>query len=277
MKVQLLIVFAFAFLAALATADSLQDEIDAARKKFCGGISVSKPTKGQVFNNPKKVKVTVKRKPNSLAKVINAVDLYMVNQNGTAKYLGTPWKNSYQLHTSATMTVDLTRAKGAKFPRQYEFRVWVRNEAGPDCTLMSKVFKARYPSHSNAAEEAEELAQLSPNIDKGCFGIDITKPAIGDHVSGRYQVQVAHDSASPVDTLTKVELFKVDVEDRQPIKVQESWVGDSLLYESFNIKDSLKEAATDDGKEYAYFYKLSGITQHDESCEFYSHPFYIDA
>ena len=37
MKVQLFIVFVFAFLAIFATADDLQDEIDAARKKFCGG------------------------------------------------------------------------------------------------------------------------------------------------------------------------------------------------------------------------------------------------
>ncbi|KAI9495139.1 hypothetical protein BDB00DRAFT_973168 [Zychaea mexicana] len=278
MKVQLLIALVIAFLAVFTTADSLQDEIDKARKKFCGGIKVSKPSSGQVFSNPKKVKVTVKRTPNALAKVVNAVDLYMVSSNGTAKYLGTPWKGSYSLKTSATMTVDLTKAQGAKFPSQYEVRVWVRNkDAGPDCTLMSKTFKVKSSSHANAAED-EEINNMDAKIDKGCFGLDITKPAIGEHVSGYFPVQLVRDGASPVDSLTKVELFKVDINDRQPIKVQDSWEGDVLLYNSFTVKDALKTAASkEDDKEYAYFYKLSGVTQHEDKCDFYSHPFYIDA
>ncbi|KAG2221350.1 hypothetical protein INT45_012396, partial [Circinella minor] len=143
----------------------------------------------------------------------------------------------------------------------------------PDCTLMSKTFRVKGTSHSNSDEEA--LVNMDANIDKGCFGVDITQPAIGEHVSGVFPVQIARDSASPVESVTNVELFKVDLENRQPVKVQDAWTGNTLLYESFNVKDSLKEKASDD-KEYAYFYKLSGITQHEEKCEFYSHPFYID-
>jgi shikimate 5-dehydrogenase len=43
----------------LVQADKLQDEIDAALKKFCGGIAVTAPTKSQTFTNAKKIKVTV--------------------------------------------------------------------------------------------------------------------------------------------------------------------------------------------------------------------------
>lgn len=53
--------------------------------------------------------------------------------------------------------------------------------AGPDCTLMSKVFKVTSSSHSNSVEEAE-FEQTVTNIDRGCFGVEITKPALGDHV-----------------------------------------------------------------------------------------------
>ena len=31
---------------------------------------------------------------------------------------------------------------------------------------------------------------MDANIDKGCFGVDITQPAIGEHVSGVYPVQI---------------------------------------------------------------------------------------
>ncbi|KAI8142918.1 hypothetical protein BJV82DRAFT_612726 [Fennellomyces sp. T-0311] len=275
MKVQLLIVFVIAFLAVFATAD-LQDEIDKALKKFCGGIKVTAPTKNKVFSNPKKVQVTVTRQPNAQAKVINGIDVYSIDSKGKAKYLGTPWKGNYALNKKATLTVDLTKAKNAKFPSQFEFRVWVHNKSGPDCTLMSKTFKVKSSSHSNAKED-EEISEMNADVDNGCFGIEISKPAIGEHVSGRFPLQIARDGASQVDTVTGVELFKVDLNDREPIKVQDSWTGGALVHQAFNLKDSLKEAQSDDGKDYAYFYKLSGVTQHEESCSFYSHPFYIDA
>ena len=61
MKLTLLLVCAFALLATLVQADKLQDQIDAALKKFCGGIAVTGPTKSQTFTNPKKIKVTVSK------------------------------------------------------------------------------------------------------------------------------------------------------------------------------------------------------------------------
>lgn len=56
---------------------------------------------------------------------------------------------------------------------------------------MSKVFKVKSSSHSNAAED-EAIANMDSNIDNGCFGIDISKPALGEHVSAskKFAVQV---------------------------------------------------------------------------------------
>lgn len=89
---------------------------------------------------------------------------------------------------------------------------------GPDCTLMSKVgdiqstqwmnertnerimvnlpflgqtFKVKSSSHSNAVEEAE-MAAMNPDIDRGCFGTEITKPALGEHVKAtQFSVQIS--------------------------------------------------------------------------------------
>ncbi|KAL1932828.1 hypothetical protein VTP01DRAFT_8506 [Rhizomucor pusillus] len=276
MRFLLLFAAVFAFLATVSHA-SLQDEIDAALKKYCGGIKVTAPSTNQKFTNAKKVTVTVTRQPNALAKVINGVDVYSVSSSGKATYLGTAWKGSYSLNKKATLTVDLTKAK-AKVPGRFEFRVWVHNTAGPDCTLMSKVFKVTSSSHSNSVEEAE-FEQTVTNIDRGCFGVEITKPALGDHVQAgkSFPINIQRDGASHVDELKSIELFKVDVNDRQPIKVQDSWTGETLLQQAFNIKDKLPQADSEDGKSYAYFYKVSGTTQHEEECEFFSQPFYIDA
>jgi hypothetical protein len=60
MKLIVLLACAIALLATLVQA-GLQDEIDAALKKFCGGIAITGPTKGQTFTNPKKIKVTVSK------------------------------------------------------------------------------------------------------------------------------------------------------------------------------------------------------------------------
>ncbi|KAI8369495.1 uncharacterized protein BYT42DRAFT_584674 [Radiomyces spectabilis] len=261
----------------LVHADALQDEIDAAKKKFCSGIAVTAPSKNKVFSNPKKVQVIVTRKPDAQAKVVNGVDIYSIDSKGKAKYLGTPWKGNYNLNKKATLTVDITKIKGLKLPSQFEFRVWVHNKKGPDCTLMSKVFKVKSSSHSNAAEE-EAFNNLDSNIDRGCFGIDLTKPELGSHQpSGKtFPVQIQRDSASQVENYKSVELYKIDLETRQPTKVKDSWTGNEEVHHMFNVKESYTPS-NQDGKQYAYFYKLSGVTQHDENCEFYSHPFYIDA
>jgi hypothetical protein len=56
---------------------------------------------------------------------------------------------------------------------------------------MSKVFKAKKSTHSNAVEE-EEYKSLSENIDRGCFGVELTSPTIGEKVSAdkQYTVQI---------------------------------------------------------------------------------------
>ncbi|CAO3699341.1 unnamed protein product [Rhizopus stolonifer] len=172
-------------------ADSLQDEIDSALKKYCDGIAVSAPTKGQTFTNPKKITVTVTRTPNNQTKVISGVDAYSINSKGKATYLNTVWSGSYKLNKKASLSVDLTKYKKLSLPGQFEFRVWVHNTAGPDCTLMSKVFKAKKSTHSNAADE-EEYKSLSENIDRGCFGVELTSPTLGEKVSAgkQYAVQI---------------------------------------------------------------------------------------
>ncbi|KAG0168864.1 hypothetical protein DFQ28_004489 [Apophysomyces sp. BC1034] len=277
MKLSFIFSCAVAFLAtsSLVQADALQDEIDAAMKKFCGGIQVTAPAQNKVFSNPKKVQVTVTRKPDAQAKVINGIDIYAVDGKGKLQYLGTPWKGSYALNKKATMTVDITKIQGIKLPSQFEFRVWVHNKAGPDCTLYTKVFKVKSSSHSNAAEE-EALNNMDTNIDRGCFGVDILQPALGGHQKAgqSYGVQIQRDSASQVESYKSLELYKVDLSTRQPVKVQDSWSGNEIVHQMFNVKDLVSKT---DGDKFAYFYKLTGFTQHEETCEFYSHPFYIDA
>lgn len=61
MKLSLLFACLFAVVAVTFVEASLQDEIDSALKKFCGGIALSAPTKGQTFTNPKKITVTVSK------------------------------------------------------------------------------------------------------------------------------------------------------------------------------------------------------------------------
>lgn len=62
MKLSLILACFVAIIAiSFVQADELQDQIDAALKKFCGGIAITGPTKGQTFTNPKKIKVTVSK------------------------------------------------------------------------------------------------------------------------------------------------------------------------------------------------------------------------
>ncbi|SAM03281.1 hypothetical protein [Absidia glauca] len=261
----------------LVRADSLQDEIDAAKKKFCGGIAVSAPAKNAVFSNPSKVKVTITRKPNAQAKVINGVDVYTINSKGKAKYIATAWKGNYALNKKATLTVNLSKVKGLKYPGQFEFRVWVHNKSGPDCTLMSKVFKVRSSSsHSNAADEQEAFANLDQNIDRGCFGVEVTAPKLGEHqkVGQSFPVHIQRDSAAHLETITSLTLMKIDLDSRTPSKVHDTYSSEQTITQMLNVKDTIQEATPANS---AYFYKLTGTTQHEETCEFYSHPFYVDA
>lgn len=47
---------------------------------------------------------------------------------------------------------------------------------------MSKVFKVKSSSHSNALEDSEYKA-LSQDIDRGCFGVELTAPVLGAEVN----------------------------------------------------------------------------------------------
>ncbi|KAI8091426.1 uncharacterized protein B0P05DRAFT_527472 [Gilbertella persicaria] len=276
MKFSLLLACLSALMAiTLVKAGSLEDEIASAEKKFCSGLSVTGPSKGQTFTNPKNIKVTVKRTPNSYSKVITGVDAYSINSKGKATYLNTVWTGKYKLNKQASLTVDLSKIKAAKLPGQFEFRVWVTNTAGPDCTLMSKVFKVKSSSHSNAVEESE-YRDLSEDIDRGCFGIELESPALGADVTAgeTFSVQVKRDSAAHTNYLTGLELYKVNLETRESSKVQDSWTGKESIANVFNIKDTVPTSAKADNT--AFYYKLSATTQHDETCEFYSHPFYAN-
>ncbi|GAA5802872.1 hypothetical protein EDC94DRAFT_21439 [Helicostylum pulchrum] len=275
MKLSLLFACLFAVLAVSVVEAGFQEEMDAALKKFCGGIALTGPKKSQTFTNPKKIKVVVTRKPNAQAKVINAVDAYSIDSKGKVKYLQTIWKGNYKLDKKASLTVDLTKVKGLKFPGQFEVRVWVHNKAGPDCTLMSKVFKVKSSSHSNAIEE-QEYKGLNENIDRGCFGVDLVSPSLGGEVNAgeAFSVQIQRDSAAHAETLTGLELYKINMETRESVKVQDSWTGNESMTDMMNVKDIIPATAEEANS--AYYYKLSANTVHEEVCDFYSHPFYVN-
>ncbi|KAI9315566.1 hypothetical protein BX666DRAFT_319206 [Dichotomocladium elegans] len=256
------------------------DEIEDALQKFCGGIKVTGPTQGQQFTDPTKVVVVVEREPNAEAKVINGVDIYSIDSNGTPKYLGTPSKEIYNLNTRAQMTVDITKIQGIQLPSQFEFRVWVHNEAGPDCTLMSQVFQVASATHSN--DVSTGFQSLSVDIDRGCFGVDLVKPKLGEHVQAkRVAIQIKKDPSSQVTNYESLDLYKVHIDSRKTELVQKSWVGQQRARELFTIKDTIQKPdasanSNDTLSDYAYFYRLKGLTQNKESCTFTSHPFYIN-
>lgn len=138
---------------------------------------------------------------------------------------------------------------------------------------MSKVFKAKSSSHSNAVEEAE-YKELSQDIDRGCFGVEITSPALGQEVTPdqTFTVQIDRDTAAHTDALTQLELYSINLDTRVSTKVQDSWSGNTSITNVLNIKDTIPASAKADNT--AFYYKLTATTQHDETCEFYSHPFY---
>ncbi|KAI9014449.1 hypothetical protein CLU79DRAFT_370369 [Phycomyces nitens] len=273
MKFSLFFACTLALLSISVKADELQDQIDQAQKKFCGGVALSNPSQGQVFSDPTKVAVTVTRVPDAQAKVVNGVDIYSIADNGQVKYLGTPWKGTYALNQQATLTVDISKTQNISLPSQFEFRVWVHNAAGPDCTLMSKVFKVTSPTHSNADTEAFD--SLNVDVGRGCFGLDISKPGLGEHLKAAPAsvVQIENDPASHVETYSHLELFKVDLASRDATKVKDVWTGQENAHQIFTLKTDLTNVQSEPNT--AYYYKLTADTLHSETCSFYSHPFYI--
>ncbi|CAO3686693.1 unnamed protein product [Umbelopsis ramanniana] len=282
MKFSLAATFALGFLAVtapFASADSLSDQIDAATKKFCGGLALTAPTKGQSFTEGSKIKLTVTRKPNSETKVINGVDIYHIGSGNKLTYLGVANKNKYSLSSKATLSVDISKyADKIKLPAQFEFRVWVHNTAGPDCTLMSKVFKVTPKSHKNddgTDSVEDDGSSLDPNVDNGCFGVSVEKPTSGEKVKAgeAYTVSLTRDSASHVEDFKSIELYKVDLQTKASTKVKDSWSGYEHVRAIFNVKDTL--SAADVSNQYAYYYKVTADTQHNETCSFHSHAFYV--
>ncbi|GAB5586195.1 hypothetical protein Unana1_01095 [Umbelopsis nana] len=283
MKFSLAATFALGFLAVttpFASADSLSDQIDQATKKFCGGLALTAPTKGQSFTDGSKIKLTVTRKPNAEAKVVNGVDVYSIGSGNKLKYLGTAWKGTYKLNTAATLSVDISKyTKGVKLPAQFEFRTWVHNLNGPDCTLMSKVFKVVAASgHKNedgSESTVDDGSNLDTNVDNGCFGVSVDKPAAEQKVQAgqKFTVSLTRDSASHVEDFKSIELYKVDLQTKTATKVKDTWTGDEHVKKIFNVKETLDASTV--SNQYAYFYKVTAGTQHNETCTFHGHAFYV--
>lgn len=62
-----------------------------------------------------------------------------------------------------------------------------------------------------------------------------------------------------METINGLELFRVDLDDRQPIKVKDSWSDNSSLRHSFNIKEKIDNPEANS----AYFYKYVFILVDD--------------
>lgn len=96
-----------------------------------------------------------------------------------------------------------------------------------------------------------------------------------------------------METITGLELFKVDLDSREPVKVKDSWSDKASLRHSFNFKEKVVNPESNS----AYFYKyvfiapmitiraylyiyafrVTGATEDNDECHFFSHPFYVDA
>lgn len=140
---------------------------------------------------------------------------------------------------------------------------------------MSKVFKVKSSSHSNAVDEAD-YKNLPQNIDRGCFGVELVAPGLGEDVTADspFKVQIKRDTAAHTETVNKLELYKVDLDTRVSEKVQDSWNGPAeSIHNLFIVKDTVPAAAKTDNV--AFFYKLAATAQENESCEYFSHPFYV--
>lgn len=84
---------------------------------------------------------------------------------------------------------------------------------------------------------------------------------------------IERDSAAHTESLTSLQLYTVNLDTRESAKVQDSWTGSEYIHNMLNIKDTIPESAKADNV--AFYYKLTANTQHDETCEFFSHPFYV--
>lgn len=143
---------------------------------------------------------------------------------------------------------------------------------------MSKVFRVASSEHTNEASFA--MSQLDDNIDRGCFGIAINKPELGQHADpSKMVVQIStsfffffskklyleynirindlinieRDPMSHVQKYKSLELYQVNLDTRVPQLVQESWSGSESANGMFNYKDTVKNKTSESNV--AYYYK----------------------
>lgn len=158
----------------------------------------------------------------------------------------------------------------------------INGQHGPDCLKTSPTFKVTTGAHTNAAGETSYDQQLDdfstyhPEFAKGCFGLTVDSPKDGstqkhgDHAT----ISMNRDSASQVETLTKVELYKALQGADQSVATV--WSGSERLVKVTNFKDhlSLPEGQYDPNA--LYYYKIDVTSEHDgHACSFQSGAFKI--
>lgn len=146
----------------------------------------------------------------------------------------------------------------------------------------------------------EALQNLDKDVGRGCFGVELTKPALGEkidisktkrvpvHISKcgclssfficinvyLYTYNTESDPISQLAQYKSLKLYKVNLKDRETELVQESWDGPEDAHQLFSIKDTIKNVSETSPKD-AYFYQVIGVTEDKEECTFTSHPFYL--
>lgn len=142
----------------------------------------------------------------------------------------------------------------------------------------------------------EALQNLDKDVGRGCFGVELTKPALGEKIdiskTKRVPVHISkcplhfsfawifiymYTESDPISQLAQyksLKLYKVNLKDRETELVQESWDGPEDAHQLFSIKDTIKKV-TETSSNDAYFYQVIGITEDKEECTFSSHPFYF--
>ncbi|OZJ01508.1 hypothetical protein BZG36_05551 [Bifiguratus adelaidae] len=109
------------------------------------GLRVTEPRTGQKVKEGQEVSIVVDRVVNNLGKRIIAVELYEITNAAKkeAKLIEQVGGNhNIRLNHSATLKDKFNVPKGTKLPGTFTYRVWVENDAGPDCTLLSGSFTA---------------------------------------------------------------------------------------------------------------------------------------
>jgi hypothetical protein len=86
---------------------------------------------------------------------------------------------------------------------------------------------------------------------------------------------VERDTAAHTNSIQLLELYNINLETRESKRIQKSWSGNQTISHLLNIKDTIPSSASEANT--ALYYKLTSGTEHGETCEFYSHPFYVDA